>query len=186
MTTFTESYNQNPNQETVKKSREAVVWLKQKIREIPSMQSGTNRFRMGGLYFFVYDAKGKATLPYWDKFPLVIPIERYSDGFLGLNLHYLPPKVRARFMDKISILAVTDSNDEIARLRVSYDILSATKKYKEFRPCIKRYLTPHIRSRILAVQPGEWNHAVFLPVAQFQNESRKTVYKDSLQTIKNQ
>ena len=36
-----------------------------------------NRFLIGGLYFFYYDAKYADKLPYWDAFPLVMPLERY-------------------------------------------------------------------------------------------------------------
>ena len=41
----------------------------------------------GKLNMFFYDPKHKKTLPYYDTFPLVLPLETYNDGFLGLNLH---------------------------------------------------------------------------------------------------
>ena len=41
------------------------------------------------MYFFRYDPKFRTTLPMFDKYPLVIVVERYTDGFLGLNMHYL-------------------------------------------------------------------------------------------------
>ena len=37
------------------------------------------------LNMFFYDPKLKKKLPYYDTFPLVLPLENYSDGFLGLN-----------------------------------------------------------------------------------------------------
>ena len=43
-----------------------------------------NQF-VGNMYFFRYDPKYKATLPVYDKYPLAIVIERYTDGFLGLT-----------------------------------------------------------------------------------------------------
>ena len=36
----------------------------------------------GKLNMFVYDPKFKKQLPYYDTFPLVLPLETYSDGFL--------------------------------------------------------------------------------------------------------
>ena len=82
-------------------SRDSLQWLTKKIANINSpsaIASGmssekfrkTNQFRLGGLYFFYYDPKTKDSLPYYDTFPLVLALERYNDGFLGLNLHYLP------------------------------------------------------------------------------------------------
>lgn len=146
----------------------------------------TNRFLIGGLYFFYYSAKYDDRLPYWDAFPLVLPLERYGDGFLGMNLHYLPPRIRAGFMDKLMNFAIYDDNDEIKRLRITYDIVSASKRYKEFRPCVKRYLYKNIASKMLKVEPNEWETAVFLPVHQFQKAKINEVWQDSIKEIKGQ
>src|SRR6056300_881927 len=43
----------------------------------------------GFMYMFLYDAKTKKKLPYWDAFPLVVPYARTQNGFMGLNFHYL-------------------------------------------------------------------------------------------------
>jgi hypothetical protein len=144
----------------------------------------SNRFLIGGLYFFYYSAKYDDRLPYWDAFPLVLPLERYNDGFLGMNLHYLPPKIRAGFMDKLMNFAIYDDNDEIKRLRITYDIVSASKRYKEFRPCIKRYLYKNIASKMLKVEASEWETAVFLPAQQFQKAKVNEVWQDSIQEIR--
>ena len=144
----------------------------------------TNRFLIGGLYYFYYNAKTADRLDYWDAFPLVIPLERYNDGFLGLNLHYIPPKIRAGFMDKLMDRAVVNQNDDPVKVRISYEILDATKRYKEFRPCLKRYLYPRIASKILMVQPHEWETAVFLPTQQFQKATAKEVWQESMNEIK--
>ena len=39
----------------------------------------------GKMYVFFYDPKTKATLPYYDRFPLVFPFSRTEDGFIGLD-----------------------------------------------------------------------------------------------------
>jgi len=178
-------------------SKDSYKWFVSKINNLRNpaslakqIQKETNRnsktFMIGGLYYMYYNALTKDRLPYWDAFPLVIPLERYNDGFLGLNLHYLPVRYRAAFMDKLMNFAIYDDQDEIKRLRVTYEIISASKRYKEFRPCLKRYLYSQIASRILKVQPNEWETAVFLPVHQFQKAKARDVWQDSLQEIKNQ
>ena len=136
------------------------------------------------MFFFKYDAKGKAYLPKYDKFPLVMPLKRESDGFIGLNLHYLPLRYRIAFMRKMLPFAVYDENDEIKRVRITYEILSAAKRYKEFRPCLKRYLTSQMRSRVLAVMPEEWDVALMLPVQQFKKAKPQEVWQDSINEIK--
>lgn len=133
-----------------KMSRESYQWLLKKINELrnPSLIPRTianERFRQtrrlfkGRLYQFFYDPKGKADMPYYDRFPLVLILEKYDDGFLGLNLHYLPIKYRVAFLDKLLNYAILDDEDNPTRLRITYDILTASRRFKEFRPCIKRY-----------------------------------------------
>jgi hypothetical protein len=177
-------------------SKESFRWLATKIQTLKGISNipagigredfrHNNRFVLGGMYYFYYDPKGKDDLPYYDKFPLVLALEKYSDGFLGLNLHYLPIKYRVAFLGKLMDYAVYNRENEIKRVRVTYDILSASKRFKEFRPCIKRYLNSHVRSKILAVQPNEWDVATFLPVQQFKKATSKEVWEDSVQQIRN-
>jgi hypothetical protein len=182
-------------------SRESYKWLMQKIGNLrnPTVSSALmtkekhryvrpsdrQKFLMGGLYFFVYDPKGKAELPYYDRFPLVIPLKRTPDGFIGLNLHYLPLRYRINFLKKLLPLAIYNDEDEIKRIRITYPILDASSKYKEFRPCIKQYLYSHVKSRILSVEHNEWDIAVFLPIQQFKKAKPQEVWKDSVNEIRN-
>ena len=176
-------------------SRESVKWFMTKMANLKNTSRipntikreefrNTTRFIKGGLFFFYYDPKTKEDLPYYDRFPLVLMLEKYDDGFLGLNLHYLPIKYRVAFMNKLLDYGRFDEDGDPVRIRITYDILSATKRFKEFRPCIKRYLTSHVKSRILAVQPEEWETAVFLPVHQFKKAKADKVWRDSIQEIK--
>jgi hypothetical protein len=178
-------------------STQSLKWFTSKINNLKNPRvlanqirketdRNANRFLIGGLYFFYYSAKYDDKLPYWDAFPLVLPLERYGDGFLGMNLHYLPPRIRAGFMDKLMNFAIYGDNDEIKRLRITYDIISASRRYKEFRPCIKRYLYQNIASKMLKVEPNEWETAVFLPVHQFQKAKVNEVWQDSIKEIKGQ
>ena len=70
-------------------------------------------------------------------------------------------------------------------MRVTYDILNASRRYREFRPCVKKYLHSHITSRVLAVAPEEWDVALYLPVHQFRKENASTVWEESVDNIRN-
>jgi hypothetical protein len=87
-------------------------------------------------------------------------------------------------MKKMMPLAIYNDEDEIKRIRVTYAILDASKKYKEFRPCIKKYLYSNIKSRILAVEPQEWDIALYLPIQQFKKETAQHVWQESIQEIR--
>lgn len=177
-------------------SKESMRWLAKKIANINNPGAiandmnaekfrQTNQFRLGGLYCFFYDPKTKDSLPYYDTFPLVLALERYNDGFLGLNLHYLPLRYRLAFLSKLIDFASYDAKNDIQRLRITYDILSASKRLKEFKPCIKKYLTGHIQSHILTIQPDEWDVAAFLPIQQFKKASASKVWQESVESIRN-
>lgn len=174
-------------------SRESYRWLTKKISELsnPTGIASTiakedrgNHFYNGGLYFFYYDPKTKADLPYYDRFPLVLVLNIEADGFTGLNLHYLPIQYRVAFLDKLMDFAVVDRNKEIQRMSVTYDILNASRRFKEFKPCFKKYLMSNVQSRILAVQPNEWDVAAFLPIQQFRKAPAAKVWQESLQEIR--
>lgn len=139
---------------------------------------------IGGMYMFYYDAKHKKTLPFWDRFPLVFPIKMTEDGFIGINLHYLPHGLRARLMDALYDLASDDKYDENTRLNVSYQILSSASKYKLFEPCIKRYLWDHVQSSFIYVYPSEWDIALFLPLERFQKSNTRQVHQASRKQLK--
>ena len=142
-----------------------------------------NRGVVGNMYMFFYDPKHKDTLPFYDSFPLVIVVGPAEGGFYGLNLHYLPPALRAKFLD--SLLEITNNRlyDDSTKFDLSYKMLMRASKMKYFKPCFKHYLTKHVRSKFAMVEAPEWEIATFLPTADFQKASRAQVYADSKRKI---
>ena len=169
------------------RSSAARQWLKAKVGELRPTPAALMRDRerlkdksiIGKMYFFFYDPKTKDSLPYYDRFPLVIPIERYSDGFLGLNLHYIHPKQRIILLDKLSDTATNKRFDEKTKLRLSYQYLASASTAFQAMPCIKRYLFGHLTSRFLEIPADEWDIAALLPVEQFEKASKSKVYAES-------
>jgi len=141
------------------------------------------RGAVGGMYMFFYDPKTKDTLPYWDNFPLIIFLERVEGGFHGLNLHYLPMGLRAKFLDGLMDNLSNKSYNESTRIRVSYEYLKSSAKLKYFKPCFKRYLTNNVEGRLAMVPSPEWEIAAFLPTAQFSKATANQVYRDSRNKI---
>lgn len=137
---------------------------------------------VGNMYLFSYDAKHKSTLPYFDKFPLIFKIDEAKDGFYGINLHYLPPILRAKLMDALYDLRTDSRYDENTKLKLSYRVLNGAAKYKAFKPCIKHYLYKQVKSRFIEIDSVEWDIALFLPLASF-NASTAKVYADSRKMI---
>jgi len=128
---------------------------------------------IGKMVLFQYDAKTKDKLPFWDQFPLIFPIQVYNNGYLGLNLHYLPLNYRANLMDALYTLLIKNQNklDEKSRLKISYEALNSYAKFRYFRPCVKRYLYNNVKSQWSVIPGDQWDVALFLPLQRFQKAS---------------
>ena len=174
------------------RTAKARTWLRSKVAELRSVRRNTiirdtsrstTGFYPGRMYFYFYDAKTKDTLPYYDRFPLVIPVEKYKDGFLGLNLHYLPIKYRLILLDKLYDTLNNERFNETTKLQLTYNLLAGASRYEEFKPCLKRYLNSHIASGLIEIESSNWEIALFLPVEMFVGASTEQVHRDSMEMI---
>jgi len=171
------------------RSQEATTWFQKKARALGPISSSKmlkdERLKaranplIGDMVMYTYNPKFKKTLPYYDMFPLTIMVGPAKDGFYGINLHYLPPKVRAIFLDHLNDIATNQKFDKTTRFRITYNILKSAAKYKYFRPCFKHYLSRHINSKIMKVDASEWNVAIFLETQTFRKKSTSFVWSQS-------
>jgi hypothetical protein len=127
----------------------------------------TRDLQIGKMYLFHYDPKHKDKLPLYDKFPIIFPFDHAPNGFMGINFHYIPYIQRARLLDSLMSASSSKSMTEAMRLNLSYDVLKAVANSRYFKPCVKRYLNNHVRSRFLLIPPSQWAKALFLPLEQF-------------------
>ena len=96
---------------------DSIKWFRQKLSQLQSVNRRgilkdpnmvkKNRPRVGSMYMYFYDPKTRETLPYYDAFPLVVMVEPAPGGFYGINLHYLPPVLRAKMLD--GLLQITNN-----------------------------------------------------------------------------
>ena len=163
------------------KARGTVVSPESLIKEEKARYRNT--ITIGKMYLFQYDPKHKATLPYYDTFPVIFPVDLAEGGFYGLNLHYLPIKLRAQLMNALYQLSSNTKYDDKTKLQISYKILKAASKYSLFKPTFKHYLTDHVRSRFIEITSSEWDIAAFLPVQRFQKASQSKIWSDSRKLI---
>ena len=163
-------------------------WYKDKIKEFgqPSAQDlirdgkRNNKPFYGKLNMFLYNPKFKKKLPYYDTFPLVLPLETYNDGFLGLNLHYLPIPLRIKLLDRLVDYSNNSQFDESTRLIVDY---SRLKKIKLIQPTIHKYLASQVQSQFRRIDADEFTVATLLPVQRFKKATAKEVWSDSRSMI---
>ena len=163
-------------------------WYQDKIKEfgkpgaLDLIRDGkrANRPFYGRLNMFFYDPKFKKILPYYDTFPLVLPIEKYSDGFLGINFHYLPIPLRIRLLDRLVDYSNNTKFDESTVLDVDYQKL---KNINLIKPTIHKYLAGHTKSQFRRIDADEFTVAALLPVQRFKKATAKEVWKESRSMI---
>ena len=159
-------------------------WFRDKIKEFGTPKSAdlirdgkrTSSPTFGLLNMFIYDPKLKDKLPYYDTFPLVLPIENYSNGFLGINMHYLSMPIRIRLLDRLVDYSNNDKFDKSTELRVDY---SRLKRIDLIKPCLKRYLASNVRTNFRKVEADEFMVATLLPVQRFKKQSDSHIFAKS-------
>ena len=135
----------------------------------------------GRMFMFFYDPKHKATLPYYDQFPLILMVEsaKPKTGFYGLNFHYLDYRKRAILLSRLLQYSNNKKYDESTRLNLSYRLLKGASRLAAFKPCFKHYLPSQIKGVIKMVPADYWETALFFPSEQFRKAQKNSVFSDS-------
>lgn len=186
---LTKILNKRDFQYAAREQYRSITWLEKRMHDAISYGVIEPKYMpkniyLGRMYLYVYWPKHADTLPYYDVNPLVTPIAKYDDGFLGLNWHYLHPMMRERFFKKLA--KYTTGKGMNHRYQITYDVLKeASDKMPEFKPMIKRYLYDHIETRILQIPMEEWPMAIHLPMAKFVGVSTmQTVFTETNKVIR--
>ena len=160
-----------------KEARKTRVTPEEVVRD--SAGQWRNQAFVGHMYLFAYFAKWRDELPYWDRYPLIFPFSKRKGRFTGINLHYLPPQQRAVLMDRLVELATDNRWNEKTKLRLTYETLKGSSRYRYFKPTIHTYLTSHVKSRLVKVDSADWQTALMLPLQRFEKASSDAVWRDS-------
>lgn len=161
-------------------AKNATAWFKSRIdaemspnRKLPDDKRKWKRKihqspQIGNMYMYAYHAKTDKQLPTWDKFPMMMVINKYKDGWLGINFHYLPlPQRYALMAAMMKVVKPVSQIWEKERLKISYGILQGVAKSKLYEPTIKRYLYGQVRSPFSYIDPDEWRIALAMPTQKF-------------------
>ena len=160
-------------------------WYRGQVKRIASGTTAQQLFKqgklarrpsVGRLNLFGYNPKLRKTLPYYDIFPLVLPLEAISGGFIGMNFHYLPPLLRMRLLERMQARATDRDFDSNTRFNVTYDDV---KRLSIVKPTIKKYLYSYVQTGFLRINADDAAIAIYLPVQRFKKAPEATVYADS-------
>ncbi|HCS4649776.1 TPA: DNA end protector protein, partial [Escherichia coli] len=126
----------------------------------------------GRIYAFAYDAKHKETLPYWDKFPLIIYLGLGKHNLMyGLNLHYIPPKARQQFLEELlKQYANTPTITNKTKLKIDW---SQVKGFRGADQMIKAYIPGNIMGSLVEIAPKDWANVVLMPLQSFYSKGKR-------------
>ena len=146
--------------------------VRRMIREGIKTQKVTVRPNFGMMNLFYYRPKGAEKLPYYDIFPLVIPIgRRLNDGFVGINFHYLSVPQRWLLLERLSMFQVPSELDAFDTEEGAGDVMalfwSKIRRKRGVKPIVRRYLTKNIQSYFLKIELSEMLIALSIPMERF-------------------
>ncbi len=166
-------------------AKNTYTWFRSKIQQLGTINPKTytdkatfTKIIPGFCYLYMYDPKYKKTMPYYDRFPLVFPFNKDAEGFIGLNLHYLHPKLRLILLARLNSFKVKQLNNE-NKLMLQWKYLSNVAKFPEVAPCVKRYLWSHCKSKFLKIPDDDWIVMSQLPTDVFKGDINTSVWAES-------
>lgn len=183
-------FRENPNAQK-RRTERSLKWYS---KFIPKNYGGVRTARLmrdrslwkkgitpGKMTFFEYDPIHKATLPVYDRYPLVFAWDVWKGGegkfgfpgktyFIGINIHYLPPALRFTVMKALLKIRANKKSSyrKSTRLAMSWKILKGMSESKYFEHSVKIYRMDHVKTSFIEIPSQSWEIAAFLPVARFQ------------------
>lgn len=123
----------------------------------------------GKCFGFLYDPKFHKQLDFYDNFPIIICLGHLeNDNAFGINLSYIPPKVRAKVMDKITKIFRTryiSRNQQMIEkgmyssqsiIPFTYDVAKKILAGSGFEFALRSYIYDRIHMRPLVISYEDW------------------------------
>lgn len=143
---------------------------------------------IGRLFLFNYDAKMKDELPVWDSWPMTFffsahvgnGVNNGEKGVVylhGINVHYLPPKLRLLLFTNLIKLKNDSTLREKTRLKLSWNAIKQIAGSRVAEHCVKTYRADHIRSELSEIMPQDWIIAISMQLARWNNGTKRTAWR---------
>ncbi len=185
-----------------KAKKYAKTWLERErkfpiVNTSPDLRVYKGRMEAGKIYNYKYNPKTKDDLAYYDKNPLVLalgPSRQYKGLDIGINLNFLPPKVKLNLMT----IVYNNSKSKIRRSRKKYsgiirkgktpnpikDEYSSKFWYtvakrlipKELSWAIRSYYADR-RSKTVVISYNKWQEVSVLDIADMEGITLQKAYE---------
>lgn len=143
--------------------------------DIPKIKPAKiKRALFGFPLMFKYSPKHASTLPYYDMLPMPILLAKYPDGFLGLNIHYLPWAKRLQLADRLVRATKNKKRINYKTVKDAWNSLRLPIGYSYL--IIRRYLTSHIQSDIAVFTWDTYRAAAVNIPGKWRKKSERAVF----------
>lgn len=144
-----------------------------RIDDVPEQRRG-RLLEPGKIYNYLYDAKYKNELDFWDKCVMVMVIGHVVTksgklNVLGINLSFIPPQYRVKILDKIVKVfntQVVEPNvkriqkgkvhGSLKKMPLYYDVCKRILAQSGFEFAIRSYIYRRIKSEPLIITYEDW------------------------------
>ncbi len=160
---------------------DSLLWFEREVKKnistatyssVAKLGAKNDKIYVGQMVLYKYDPKYKEELPYYDTMPLIIVTRVTSKGWYGINMHYLPNRIRTWILNQLYEVNTRKQMLERDRMRLSWQIAQkaaqAVGSTKRLEHSIKQYLGTHVRSQPMVIDPKHWDMVVHLPLARFK------------------
>jgi hypothetical protein len=74
--------------------------------------------------------------------------------------------------------------DETTRLKYSWQVIDGISRFSAAQPCVKQYLSGHVRTQFRQINADDWATAMLLPVERFVGASKQEIWSDSIKKMR--
>ena len=145
----------------------------------------TSKIAPGNLYMCRYSPPPEHSLPYYDRFPLIMPYKTGSRMFRAWNFHYLPHQARILFLGHLMKYADTRSFwtgkpvlKNKTRMQFDGRALKDLAAHPVARPMSHEYRIAHVKTQFKLIEPRHWVLMMLLPTESFVMSKKSQVWAD--------
>ena len=145
----------------------------------------TSKIVPGNLYMCRYSPPAEHSLPYYDRFPLIMPYKTESRMFRAWNFHYLPHQARILLLAHLMKYADTKSfwtRKPVLNNKTSMQFdgraLKDLAAHPVARPTSHEYQLAHVKTQFKFIEPKHWALMMLLPTESFVMSKKSQVWAD--------
>lgn len=136
---------------------------------------------IGRMYYFKYEAilPGDKDLKVYDEYPCIFVYNTYrnkegTEFIRGVNLHYLPPAERVKFLERLLTLEHNTHYTANTRLKMTWRLIKSVAESKHYKKTVHTYRADRFKSRMVEIHPRDWHIVACLQLMRWKQVKMET------------